>query len=141
MMLMDASADFERLMREGRVALDRGRRDRAHELWREAAMLDPYNEQVWLALLEVLDSLEDRRVCLQNIVEINPLNTQARRMLRSYEAHEQRQSKLQLEQKQRSIVKQRRRRHLVLRALLLGLILGLSGLLIAVALSILIYAT
>ena len=137
---MEASADFERLMREGRVALDRGRRDRAHELWREAALLDPYNEQVWLALLEVLDSLEDRRVCLQNIVEINPLNTQARRMLRSYEAHAQHHSKLQLEQKQRAIVQKRQGRHMMVRALLLGLLLGLSGLLIAVALSILIYA-
>jgi hypothetical protein len=137
---MDASIDFERLMREGRIALNKGDRDLAHELWREAAMLDPYNEQVWVSLLDVLDSLEDRRVCLQNIVEINPLNNQARRMLRAYEARQQRRSRVREERKEQLVVLRRRRRGLMLRALLLGILLGLSGVFFAVVLSILIYA-
>jgi hypothetical protein len=140
-MLMNASIDFERLMREGRLALDQGDRDLAHELWREAALLDPYNEQVWLSLLDVLESLEDRRVCLQNILEINPLNTQARRMLRAYEARQQRRSKLKQERQSQLAVLKKRRRGLVTRALMLGLLLGMSGLFFAVVLSILIYGT
>lgn len=138
---MNASIDFERLMREGRLALDQGDRDLAHELWREAALLDPYNEQVWLALLDVLESLEDRRVCLQNILEINPLNLQARRMLRAYEARQQRRSKLKEERQSQLAVLKKHRRSLVTRALLLGLLLGLSGIFFAVVLSILIYGT
>jgi tetratricopeptide (TPR) repeat protein len=140
-MLMNASIDFERLMREGRLALDQGDRDLAHELWREAALLDPYNEQVWLSLLDVLESLEDRRVCLQNILEINPLNTQARRMLRAYEARQQRRSKLKHERQSQLAVLKKQRRGLMTRALMLGLLLGLSGIFFAVVLSILIYGT
>ncbi|MAS37074.1 MAG: hypothetical protein CL610_23950 [Anaerolineaceae bacterium] len=136
---MDASVDFERLMREGRIAIDKGDRALAHELWRQAAMVDPYNEQVWLSLLEVLDSLEDRRVCLQNIVEINPLNAQARRMLNAYEVRQQRRTKLRNERKQELIVLQKQRRRLIVRALLLGVLLGLSGIFFAIVLSILIY--
>ncbi len=138
---MEASVDFERLMQEGRIALNRGERDLAHELWREAALVDPYNEQVWLALLDVLDSPEDRRVCLQNILEINPLNVQARRMLRAYEAVDQRRHKLKRERSHRFSLLRQQRRGLILRALLLGIVLGLSGLFFAVVLSILIYAT
>lgn len=136
---MEASADFERLMREGRIALNKGDAVLAHNLWREAAMLDPYNEQVWLALLDVLDSLEDRRVCLQNIVEINPLNAQARRMLRAYEAKEQRRFQLRQQRHQELINLRQRRQRLIVRSLLLGVLLGLSGVFFAVVLSILIY--
>lgn len=136
---MEASADFERLMREGRIALNKGDAVLAHNLWREAAMLDPYNEQVWLALLDVLDSLEDRRVCLQNIVEINPLNAQARRMLRAYEAKEQRRFQLRQQRHQELINLRQRRQRLIVRSLLLGVLLGLSGVFFGVVLSILIY--
>ncbi len=136
-------ADFNRLMREGRLALKQGDRNLAHDLWREAAMLNPYNEQVWLSLLEVLDSLEDRRVCLQNIVEINPLNVQARRMLRAYEAREERRAGADSKKQRKSSfnIVSRSRRGLIVRALLLGLFVGLSGLFFAVFLSILLYAT
>lgn len=138
---MKTNGDFERLMQEGRIALNRGDRDLAHALWREAAMVDPFNEQVWLALLDVLDSLEDRRVCLQNIVEINPMNAQARRLLRAYEARSHQQFRLRRRHKQQLVVLKRRRRTLILRALLLGLLLGLSGMFFAIVLSIFIYGS
>lgn len=65
------------LLRAGAVAKAAGDRRKAHELLRRAASLAPYNEQVWLALLDVLDDPRDRRVCLQNIVAINPYNLHA----------------------------------------------------------------
>lgn len=138
---MDASANFERLMREGRVALDKGDRDAAHYLWRQAALLNPYSEQVWLALLDVLDSREDQEVCLHNIVEINPLNAQARRLLRSYEARDSRRFKLQRRRKQELQLVKKQQRSLMVRSILLGIVLGVSGLFFAVVLSILIYGT
>jgi hypothetical protein len=128
-------------MREGRLALKQGDPELAHDLWREAAMLNPYSEQVWLALLEVLDTLEDRRVCLQNIVEINPLNVQARRMLRAYEAREERLTGTARENRSTLAFVRRKQRGLVVRSLMLGLFVGLSGLFFAIVLSILIYAT
>src|SRR5829696_3091029 len=75
-------ARLKALMKEGKEAFASGHHSLAHDIWREAATLDPYNEQVWLALLRVLESNEDRRVCLQNIIAINPTNVRARHMLR-----------------------------------------------------------
>ena len=137
--MTDSPDEFARLLRQGGLALKDGNRQLAHDLWREAAMIDPYNEQIWLALLEVLDSVDDRRVCLQNIVAINPKNTQARRMLRLYEAEEERASQRRQRTQVEQEMRRRRRRRLIRRALLTGVLLGVSAIIIAIALSILVY--
>lgn len=72
---------FERFMRLGQVAHSQGDIKAAHQYWREAAILEPTNEQVWTALMWVIDDDEDRRVCLRNILAINPENQQARDLL------------------------------------------------------------
>ncbi len=138
------SDNFGELMQAGRMAYSRGDRRRAHDLWREAATVDPYNEQVWIALLDVLDTIEDKMVCLQNIVAINPMNIQARRELRAYGAKTQ-ELRMVREIAPRSLPRRRpsERRPsqdgLLPRAVLLGVGLGLSGVLFAIVLSILIY--
>lgn len=71
-------------MEAGSRAFALGERRLAHDLWREAAIVDPYNESVWTSLFHVLDTDEDRIVCLQNIIAINPLNVEARRQLRRF---------------------------------------------------------
>lgn len=76
---------YEELMAAGRNAFKEGKRQLAHDLWREAATVDPYDEKVWLMLFRVLDKDEDRIVCLENIIAINPMNVQARRRLRAYQ--------------------------------------------------------
>lgn len=81
----DEQRNFRQLMQDGKHAYDRGKKQIAHDLWRQAAMLDPYNESVWLALLKVLDQRDDRIVCLNNILAINPTNVQARQLLRKLE--------------------------------------------------------
>lgn len=72
---------FDQLMRLGQAALAEGDRRTAHDTWRRAAMLEPDNERVWVALLKVLDSEADKRVCLMNILTINPQNANAQAML------------------------------------------------------------
>ncbi|MGJ3239909.1 MAG: tetratricopeptide repeat protein [Anaerolineae bacterium] len=72
---------FSRLMRLGQVAHAQGDDRAAHHYWQQAAMLEPANEQVWTALMWVIDDDEDRKVCLRNILAINPDNTQAQAML------------------------------------------------------------
>ena len=72
---------FTRLMRLGQVAHSEGDKRSAHEYWQKAAMLEPDNEQVWTALMWVIDNDEDRKVCLKNIITINPDNLQAQQML------------------------------------------------------------
>ena len=137
--------DFARLMEAGRIAYAQGDRQRAHDLWREAATIDPYSEQVWLALLDVLDTNDDRIVCLQNIIAINPMNIQARRQLRAYGARTQELNAVRTiapkpaRQSARPTPARPLRRGLLRRAILLGIALGLAGVLFAIFLSILIY--
>ena len=134
----DSRARFARLMSEGRQALERGDRQRAHDLWREAALIDPYSEQVWLALLQVLETDADRKVCLENILAINPLNVQARRQLHSCELAEQRALRRQERARRRAESYRRQRWRLLARAVLMGILLGLAGAFFAVVLQIVI---
>lgn len=132
----DSRARFAYYMTEGRQALERGDRQRAHDLWREAALIDPYSEQVWLALLQVVETDADRKVCLENILAINPLNVQARRQLRRHEAQEQRIALQQARAQRRAALYRRQRWRLLGRAVLVGVLLGLSGVFFAVVLQI-----
>lgn len=75
------SKTFERYMKLANVAYHEGDKKTAYDYWQRAAIKDPYNEDVWLAMLQVLDRKEDREVCLENILVINPMNATARELL------------------------------------------------------------
>ena len=75
-------ASLEELLAAGKQALEAGGRRTAHDLYRAAAVINPYDVRVWLSLLDVLTQDDDREVCLQNIIAIDPLNPDARRQLR-----------------------------------------------------------
>jgi len=126
-------------MQAGRVAFSAGKRKMAHDLWREAANIDPYNEQVWLALLDVIESDKDKRVCLQNILAINPMNVQARRQLGKIETRLQRTAQHEAEKAARNQGRRQVRRSLLRRALLLGIAIGLSGIFFGIVASIIVY--
>lgn len=79
----DSRRRLVELMRRGNLAYAAGNIKRAHHVWRRAAMLYPGEEDVWVVLLNALEDPEDRRVCLENILVINPNNEQARRQLDS----------------------------------------------------------
>lgn len=134
------SERFDELFQAGRSAFAMGNLQQAHDFYKEAARLSPFNEQVWLALLDVIETDEDRRVCLQNILQINPMNVQARRMLNQIVARTA--SAVQLEADTKKDIKQNksRRRGVFARAFFLGLIIGVSGVVFGIVLSILIYA-
>lgn len=72
---------FAGLMRLGQASHAQGDTRTAHEYWQKAAMLEPDNEQVWTALMWVIEDDEDRKVCLKNIITLNPDNLQAQQML------------------------------------------------------------
>ncbi len=77
-------ARFSRMIRLGHVSYAEGNYKQAHRFWRRAAMIKPYEEQVWLALLNVVETDADKRVCLQNIITLNPNNIQAVQQLNTY---------------------------------------------------------
>lgn len=83
--LMDVPQEFLRLFKAGKDAARAGKNEEAHELFRQAIEIDPYREQAWLWLASVVETDEDRRVCFENVLELNPGNTTARRQLQKLE--------------------------------------------------------
>ncbi|MFW5748437.1 MAG: hypothetical protein ACOCYT_02355 [Chloroflexota bacterium] len=76
-----AAAQADVLVRAGRTAASNGNRAYAHALYRQAAHLQPKNADIWRALLLIVDNDEDRRVCLENILKLEPDNTEMVRQL------------------------------------------------------------
>ena len=65
-------------LRAGIAAAKANRRDEARELLLRVVEADEEIEQAWLWLSGVVDSDEDRLIALENVLEINPDNAQAR---------------------------------------------------------------
>ncbi|MFQ3568582.1 MAG: hypothetical protein SNJ59_16470 [Aggregatilineales bacterium] len=72
------AANVEAMVREGVKALKAGRKEEANVLLLKAVELDPYNEDAWLWLSGIVESPEDQRTCLENVLSINPNNARAR---------------------------------------------------------------
>lgn len=83
--LANVSEEFLALFKAGKEAARNGQKEKAHKLFRRAIEIDPYHEQVWLWLASVVETDEDRRVCFENVLQINPSNPVAHRQLRHLE--------------------------------------------------------
>lgn len=70
------------LLSKAMGALGQNDQETAHGLLRQAATLAPHDESIWWALLDVVDNEDDRVVCLENVLAINPNSLEARRLLR-----------------------------------------------------------
>jgi hypothetical protein len=127
------------LLQAGKRAFTEGNVRLAHDLWREAATVDPYDERVWLALLRVLNSPEDKRVCLENILSINPLNAKARRQLRAYQSVAEREALLKERQRRQAEAQRKQGRRAFRRALVTGISVGLVGVVLGIIASIIVY--
>jgi len=68
-------------LREGIAAAKAGQSERAHDLLIRVVARDERNAQAWLWLSGVVESLEDRKVCLENVLKVDPGNTAAFRGL------------------------------------------------------------
>jgi DNA-binding SARP family transcriptional activator len=85
--------DYQDLLKQGMAAYKANKPRTAHDLWREAATINPYDEQVWQALLRVAKNDADRRVCLENVLQLNPLNAQARQLMDKLESKQKAQAR------------------------------------------------
>jgi tetratricopeptide (TPR) repeat protein len=65
-------------LRMGIAAARAGRRDEARELLLRVVETNERNEQAWLWLSGVVDSDEDRLICLENVLTLNPQSVPAR---------------------------------------------------------------
>jgi len=70
--------DVEALLRTGVAAARSGQRERARDLLTRVVEQDEENIPAWLWLSGVVDSLDDREVCLENVLTLDPSNDAAR---------------------------------------------------------------
>ncbi len=71
------AANVDAIIREGITAFKAGRKEEARAFLLRAVEVDQYSEQAWLWLSAVVDTPEDQRTCLENVLAINPGNERA----------------------------------------------------------------
>ncbi|MCU0497053.1 MAG: hypothetical protein MUF87_06840 [Anaerolineae bacterium] len=80
------SANVEAMVKEGIRAFKANKKEEARALWEKATELDQYNEQAWLWLSAVVETDDDKRTCLENVLFINPNNANAKKGLEMLDA-------------------------------------------------------
>lgn len=74
-------SDVTQWLTEGITAVKDGRREEARRLLMQVVAVNEENETAWLWLSSVVDEESDRRLCLQNVLSLNPDHATARRTL------------------------------------------------------------
>ena len=80
--MSSATSTVDDLLKQGITAAKAGDKTRARELLLLAIEVDDHNELAWLWLSGVVESNADRRVCLENVLTINPTNAAALKGMR-----------------------------------------------------------
>ena len=73
--------DIQELLTEGIGAAKQGQRVKACDLLLKVVDADPENEKAWIWLSSVVESGDEKRICLENVLVLNPDNEHARRGL------------------------------------------------------------
>jgi len=71
--------DTKTKLAQGIEAAKSGNHTAAQELLYDVVAEDPRNEAAWVWLSYVADTIPDRKICLENVLTINPANDYARR--------------------------------------------------------------
>ena len=74
--------ELDRLLREGIATARAGQRERARELLLQVIAQDEEREAAWLWLSGLLDDPQERQICLENVLTLNPDNVAAQQGLR-----------------------------------------------------------
>ncbi len=74
-------ANIEGMIKEAIKAYRKGNRAEARALLEKAVELDQYNEHAWLWLSAVVETPEEQRTCLENVLVINANNESAKAQL------------------------------------------------------------
>jgi tetratricopeptide (TPR) repeat protein len=77
-------------LRDGIAAARAGRRDEARELLMRVIEVNERSERAWLWLSGVVETDEERLICFENVLTLNPDNAQAKAGLRWLQGREQR---------------------------------------------------
>jgi len=82
------SAEVQSLIERGQQAIREGRKDEAQEYLITVTEIDEQNEEAWLWLAAAVSTEEEQKICLDNVLLINPENTQARQMIAELERNQ-----------------------------------------------------
>jgi tetratricopeptide (TPR) repeat protein len=82
-----SDAQVTQLLAQGIAAAKAKRNEEARQALLQVVDLDQRNEQAWLWLSGVVESLDERRTCLENVLAINPNNAHAQAGLRWLDQH------------------------------------------------------
>jgi len=74
-----SSANVDAMVREAKRAIREGNKSEAQALLLRATEIDQSSEQAWMWLSAVVESIEDQMICLENVLQINPKNADAKR--------------------------------------------------------------
>lgn len=80
-----SEADIERWLHEGITAVKDGRAQQARQSFMQVLQANEENETAWLWLSRVVDSADEKRICLENVLALNPHHAAARRALTQFE--------------------------------------------------------
>jgi hypothetical protein len=76
----------DQLLKQGIAAYKAGRKEEARELFYQTLELDRSNEQAWMWLSGAVDTNHERRICLEEVLTLNPNNAVAKRGLEHLQA-------------------------------------------------------
>lgn len=76
-----ASEDIQQLLRTGIEAAQSGNKAIARHILEQVIDQDPQNELAWIWLASVVSTVDERRNCLQKVLEVNPKNERAKQAL------------------------------------------------------------
>ncbi len=77
--------DIQQLLDEGIASLRIGNKEEARRKLMQVINADERNEFAWFYLSEAVESVEDRQICLENVLTINPANERAETELKALE--------------------------------------------------------
>lgn len=80
-----SSANIEEMLRQGIEAVKAGDRAAGRKLLEKVTELDENNSKAWLWLASVVDTDDEKRICLSNVLHIDPSNERARKALDALE--------------------------------------------------------
>ncbi len=83
---MSEEKNIQELLKQGIELAREGKKAEARKLFEEVTELDDQNEKGWYWLASVVPTDEERRVCLGNVLFINPNNERAQKLMAQLEA-------------------------------------------------------
>lgn len=70
--------DPDLLLQQGINAVKKGNKDKARQYLLQVIEMDDHNKRAWLWLSDAMQDPQDKAVCLENVLTIDPLNSAAR---------------------------------------------------------------